>query len=298
MPYSNNGDFEQLVEQITDVIFARLNGEGVDQAAMCGCTSECFNRCPERMHRVVDAGASRIGLVLGQTGSARDWAGLIDHTLLKPEATKSEIEKLCLEARKYNFASVCVNPCYVSLCSKFLRETAVKVCTVIGFPLGSTTTSSKAFEAEQSLRDGAREIDMVINVGMLKSGDNDYVENDIFAVVTTGRRHGALTKVILETALLNDEEKIKGCLLAKQAGADFVKTSTGFSKGGATVGDIALMRKVVGSAMGVKASGGVRTREEALAMVASGADRIGASASVKIVGGDGDSKVSEKMSRY
>jgi deoxyribose-phosphate aldolase len=167
------------------------------------------------------------------------------------------------------------------------------VCTVIGFPLGATSTATKAFEAEHAVREGAKEVDMVINVGMLKSADYDYVENDIFAVVTTARRYGALTKVIIETALLTDEEKVKACLLAKSAGADFVKTSTGFAKGGATVGDIALMRKVVGSAMGVKASGGVRTREEALAMVASGADRIGASASVKIVGGNGDAKKTE-----
>ena len=219
-----------------------------------------------------------------------DLARMIDHTLLKPEATIAEITKLCGEAKKYNFASVCINPSYVSRCAKLLRDTSVKVCTVIGFPLGATSTATKAFEAEHALRDGAKEIDMVINVGMLKSGDYEYVENDIFAVVTTGRRYSALSKVILETALLTDEEKVKGCLLAKRAGADFVKTSTGFSKGGATVGDIALMRKVVGSAMVVKASGGVRTREDALAMVASGADRIGASASVKIVSGDGEGK--------
>jgi deoxyribose-phosphate aldolase len=168
----------------------------------------------------------------------------------------------------------------------------VKVCTVIGFPLGAVTPAGKAFEGEQALRDGATELDMVLNVGMLKSGEYEYVENDIFAVVTTARRYRALTKVILETSLLTDEEKVKACVLAKRAGADFVKTSTGFAGGGATVGDIALMRHVVGSAMGVKASGGVRTREEALALVASGADRIGASASVKIVGGNGEGKES------
>ncbi|MDI6765295.1 MAG: deoxyribose-phosphate aldolase [Bacteroidota bacterium] len=211
---------------------------------------------------------------------------MIDHTLLKPEATKEQVIQLCNEAKKYNFASVCINPSYVPLCAKLLRDTSVKVCTVIGFPLGATSTAAKAFETEHAIRDGAKEIDMVINVGMLKSGEYDYVENDIFAVATTTRRYGALVKVIIETGLLTDEEKIKGCLLAKRACADFVKTSTGFAKGGATVGDIALMRKVVGTAMGVKASGGVRTREEALAMVASGADRIGASASVKIVVGE------------
>ncbi|MBI4535087.1 MAG: deoxyribose-phosphate aldolase [Ignavibacteriae bacterium] len=211
---------------------------------------------------------------------------MIDHTLLKPEATVTDIEKLCGEARRYGFASVCINPSYVPLCARLLKGTDVKVCTVIGFPLGATSTASKAFEAEQAIRDGAQEIDMVMNVGMLKSGEYEYVEDDVFAVVTTAKRYRILTKVIIETGLLTDEEKVKACILAKRAGADFVKTSTGFSKGGATAGDIALMRRIVGSAMGVKASGGVRSREDALAMVASGADRIGASASVRIVTGE------------
>ncbi|MBI5475481.1 MAG: deoxyribose-phosphate aldolase [Ignavibacteriales bacterium] len=223
-------------------------------------------------------------------------AGMIDHTLLKPEATKEQVVQLCSEAKKYSFASVCINPGFVPLCANLLRDTPVKVCTVVGFPLGATSSASKAFETDQALKDGAREIDMVINIGMLKSGDYNYVENDIFGVVLAARRYGALVKVILETGLLTDEEKIKACMICKRAGADFVKTSTGFAKGGATAGDIALMRKVVGSAMGVKASGGVRTREEALAMVASGADRIGASASVKIVSGETSS--SEKSQSY
>ena len=253
----------------------------------------CVVHNKEGVQNIVRNGAARVTAGMGieaAGGIGTDLARMIDHTLLKPEATREQVTRLCDEARKYNFASVCVNPCYASMCAKLLRDTSVKVCTVIGFPLGATSSAAKAFEAEHACRDGAKEIDMVINVGMLKSGEYEYVENDIFGVVTTGRRYGALTKVILETGLLTDEEKVKGCLLAKRGGADFVKTSTGFSKGGATAGDIALMRKVVGSAMGVKASGGVRTREEALAMVASGADRIGASASVKIVGGDGDSK--------
>ncbi|MBI5471181.1 MAG: deoxyribose-phosphate aldolase [Ignavibacteriae bacterium] len=215
---------------------------------------------------------------------------MIDHTLLKPEATLAEIEKLCDEARKYKFASVCINPGYVSVCAKLLRGTEVKVCTVIGFPLGATTSAVKAFETEHAIRDGAQEVDMVINVGMLKSREFEYVENDIFAVVSTAKRYRVLTKVILETGLLSDEEKVKACVICKRVGADFVKTSTGFSKGGATVGDIALMRRVVGSAMGVKASGGVRSREDALAMVAHGADRIGASASVKIVSAEAPSE--------
>jgi deoxyribose-phosphate aldolase len=263
----------------------------------------CVIHNKEGVRNIVQNGADRVTAGMGidaAGGIETDLAKIIDHTLLKPDATKVEITKLCTEAKKYSFASVCINPCYVSLCAMLLRDTSVKVCTVIGFPLGANSTATKAFEAEHALRDGAKEIDMVMNVGMVKSGEYEYVENDVFAVVTTGRRYGALTKVILETALLTDEEKIKACILAKRAGADFVKTSTGFSKGGATVGDIALMRKVVGSAMGVKASGGVRTREEALAMVASGADRIGASASVKIVSGDGEkqSSSSAKAQRY
>jgi deoxyribose-phosphate aldolase len=167
-----------------------------------------------------------------------------------------------------------------------LKDTAVKVCTVIGFPLGATTSETKATETEQVIRQGAREVDMVINVGMLKSGEYEHVERDIRAVVSLAHRHGVLAKVIIETGLLTDEEKVKACVIAKRAGADFVKTSTGFAKGGATVGDIALMRKVVGPGLGVKASGGVRSHEEAAALVASGADRIGASASVKIVTGE------------
>jgi deoxyribose-phosphate aldolase len=252
------------------------------------------------VQNIVRNGAARVSAGAGieaAGGIESDLARMIDHTLLKPEATKDQVSLLCAEAKKFSFASVCVNPSFVPLCAKLLRDTPVKVCTVIGFPLGATSTASKAFEAEQALREGAREIDMVINVGMLKSGDYDYVEHDIFSVVTTGRRFGALTKVILETGLLTDEEKVKACVLAKRSGADFVKTSTGFAKGGATAGDIALMRKVVGSAMGVKASGGVRTREEALAMVASGADRIGASASVKIVSGDEGQKESQKSAQ-
>ncbi|HUN65593.1 MAG TPA: deoxyribose-phosphate aldolase [Bacteroidota bacterium] len=262
----------------------------------------CVIHNREAVRNIVHNGAARVtaGIGIAAAGGVEtDLARMIDHTLLKPEGTKEQIIELCAEAKKYLFASVCVNPSYVPLCAKLLRDTPVKVCTVIGFPLGATSSAAKAFEAEQALRDGAREVDMVINVGMLKSGDYEYVENDIFGVVSTARRYGALTKVILETALLTDDEKIKGCLLAKRAGADFVKTSTGFSKGGATVGDIALMRKVVGSAMGVKASGGVRTREEALAMVASGADRIGASASVKIVSTEQpEQKVSQASKGY
>jgi deoxyribose-phosphate aldolase len=282
MSYSQNGDLERLVEQITDVIVARLNGDVEEQAQMCGCASECFNRCPERMHKVVDAGAARIGLVLGQAGSARDWASLIDHTLLKPEATDEDIRRLCEEAARYHFASVCVNPTWVRAAACNLRGSGVPVCTVIGFPLGATLPDVKAYEARRAIFDGAQEVDMVVNIGALKSGDDCAVEHDIRAVVEVAHEVGVTCKVIIETALLTDEEKVRACLAAKHAGADFVKTSTGFAKGGATVADIALMRQVVGPELGVKASGGVKGLDDARAMVEAGATRIGASVGVKI----------------
>jgi deoxyribose-phosphate aldolase len=281
MRYSNNGDYEKLVEQITDAIVARLNG-GSDQAGMCGCTSECFNRCPERMHRVVDAGAARIGLLLGEAGSASDWASLIDHTLLKPEASDDDIKQLCAEAARYHFASVCVNPTWVRVAACALQGSGVPVCTVIGFPLGATLPDVKAYEARRAIQDGAREVDMVINVGALKSGDDCLVEHDIHSVVEAAHEYSVTTKVIIETALLTDDEKVRACQAAKRAGADFVKTSTGFSKGGATVADILLMRRTVGPDLGVKASGGVKNLEDARAMVEAGATRIGASVGVKI----------------
>jgi deoxyribose-phosphate aldolase len=282
MAYSANGDIETLIEQITDAIVARLNGDGMDQAGMCGCTSECFNRCPERMHRVVDAGAARIGLVLGETASAKDWASLIDHTLLKPEATDEDIKRLCEEAARYRFASVCVNPTWVKVAACSLRGTGVPVCTVIGFPLGATLADVKAYEARRAIFDGASEVDMVINVGALKSGDDCLVEHDIRSVVEVAHEYQVTCKVIIETALLTDDEKVRACLAAKKAGADFVKTSTGFSKGGATVADIALMRRTVGTDLGVKASGGVKGLDDARKLVEAGATRIGASVGVKI----------------
>lgn len=243
---------------------------------------------PSAVKNIIKQGAERIaaGIGIGDKINDRALARMIDHTLLKPEATTDEVTTLCSEARTYSFASVCVNPSYVSLCSRLLKGTAVKVCTVIGFPLGATTTETKRFEAEQAIQNGAEEIDMVLNIGRLKQGDYEYVFHDINQVVLAAKKSNAVCKVILETALLTDEEKIKACLICKEAKADFVKTSTGFSKGGATAGDIALMRYVVGSAVGVKASGGIRTLEDAEAMIESGADRIGASASVKIVTGD------------
>lgn len=210
-------------------------------------------------------------------------ARLIDHTLLRPDATRDEILKLCDEARRYGFASVCVNPYWVPLVASQLSGTEVKVCAVIGFPLGATSTDAKVAETQAALRMGAQEIDMVQNVGALRSGDDEAVRSDIAAVVAAAHRAPAIVKVILETAYLDDHQKVVACLLAKEAGADFVKTSTGFSPSGATVEDVALMRRTVGPGMGVKASGGIRTLDDLKRMVAAGATRIGASASVKIV---------------
>jgi len=280
--HSTNGNLDHLVEQITDAIVARLNGDAEDQSALCGCGSTCFNRCPERMQRVVDAGATRIGVVLGESASARDWAGLVDHTLLKPEATEADIKKLCDEAAQFRFASVCVNPTWVRAAACHLRGTGVPVCTVIGFPLGATLPDVKAYEARRAICDGAHEVDMVINIGALKSVDDCAVEHDIRGVVEAVHESGVLCKVIIETALLTDDEKVRACLAAKRAGADFVKTSTGFAKGGATVADVALMRRTVGAEMGVKASGGVKGIGDARQMVEAGATRIGASVGVKI----------------
>ena len=298
MAYSQNGDLERLVEQITDVIVARLNGDGDAQAEMCGCSSVCFNRCPERMQRVVDAGASRIGLVLGESASARDWAGFVDHTLLKPEATEADIQKLCEEAAQYKFASVCVNPSWVRAASCHLRGTGVPVCTVIGFPLGANVADVKAYEARRAILDGAREVDMVLNIGALKSGDDCAVEYDIRSVVEAAHEAGVLVKTIIETALLTDEEKVRACLAAKRAGADFVKTSTGFAKSGATVADVALMRRTVGPELGVKASGGVKGIEDARAMLEAGATRIGASVGVKIAQEAAGAKTTASAAAY
>lgn len=210
-------------------------------------------------------------------------AKYIDHTLLKADATRAELETLCKEARAYGFFSVCVNPSNIEAAKELLQGSDVKVCTVVGFPLGQMTTEAKSFETKEAIFRGAEEIDMVLNVGRLKDKDLEYVREDIEAVVLAAG--GVLTKVILETCLLTEEEKITACKIAKAAGADFVKTSTGFSTGGATKEDIALMRETVGSGMGVKASGGVRTYEDAMTMIEHGATRIGASASVNIVTG-------------
>jgi len=210
-------------------------------------------------------------------------ASLIDHTLLKPEASRDEITKLCQEAARYGFASVCVNPWHVPLAAELLRGTQVKVCTVVGFPLGATLPQVKIYEAEEAIKLGAQEIDMVINIGALKSSQDDVVESDIRSVVEASHRGGAICKVILETALLTKEEKVRGSIACKKAGADFVKTSTGFSTAGATAEDVALIRDVVGPEVGIKAAGGIRTYEDLKKMVGAGATRIGASASVRIL---------------
>lgn len=218
-------------------------------------------------------------------GFDEELASIIDHTLLKPDATEDQIIKICSEAKEYSFASVCINPCYVRLAAKELKDTKVKVCTVIGFPLGAATTALKAAEAADAVKNGADEVDMVINIGALKSGNIKAVEEDIKAVVYAVKPK-AIVKVIIETCLLTDEEKVKACMAAKTAGADFVKTSTGFGTGGAKVEDIKLMRKTVGNSMRIKASGGIRDYDTAKAMIEAGADRIGASASVAIVTGN------------
>jgi len=273
-----NNELDALVEQITDLIVSRLrseNGIEVEDGAACS---------PHHIACALQAGASRIGLAAGNAAAGTgEVSRYIDHTLLKPEATRAEIEKLCAEARAYSFASVCVNPTWVKECAFALYGSPVKVCTVVGFPLGATIADVKAYEARRAIFDGATEIDMVINIGALKSNDDETVARDIQRVVEAAHEACAIVKVILETALLTDEEKVRACLLAKEAGADFVKTSTGFSKGGATVADIALMRQVVGAEMGVKAAGGVKDLASAREMIAAGATRIGASAGVKIV---------------
>mgnify|MGYP001544244820 CR=1 FL=1 len=244
---------------------------------------------PHKLREVVANGADRVAYHGDAEDVPVDLAKYIDHTMLKPDVTKDEIDLLCDEALEYGFASVCINPFWVKRSAERLRGSDVKVCTVIGFPLGATTTQNKAMEARRALRDGAREVDMVINVGALKSGMNDAVRKDIEQVVDAAHETGAICKVILETALLTDEEKVIASALAKQAKADYVKTSTGFGGGGATVYDVALMRETVGPDMGVKASGGVRTLEDAEDMIAAGATRIGASAGVQIVSGtEGD----------
>ncbi|HXW08685.1 MAG TPA: deoxyribose-phosphate aldolase [Vicinamibacterales bacterium] len=276
----NARDLQRLIEIITDEILATERGPAPGHR--CACHAVLSDCCPQRLRGVLDAGATRIGLH-ADGGATPDVAATIDHTLLKPEASRGDIEKLCREAAEFRFATVCVNPCWVALASRLLRGTGVGVCSVVGFPLGATTADVKQYETRRAIYDGATEIDMVINVGALKSADLRTVERDIEAVVDPCRQCGVTSKVIIEAALLTDDEKVTACTLSKAAGADFVKTSTGFGPGGATAADVALMRRVVGAEMGVKAAGGVRDLEGLRAMVAAGASRVGASAGVRIV---------------
>ncbi|HLG97308.1 MAG TPA: deoxyribose-phosphate aldolase [Bryobacteraceae bacterium] len=286
-------ELDRLVEQIGEEILARTaryaslppDAEGLNIADLVcpGCTQRCAQTCEHKAKQIVRAGACRLSCSEKMTGVDPSIAALIDHTLLRPDATREDILKVCREARQYCFASVCINPYWVPLVAAELAGSPVKVCTVIGFPLGATSTEAKVAEAEAALRVGAQEIDMVQNIGALRSGDHDAVRSDIAAVADAGHRAGAVVKVILETAYLDDNQKAMACMLAKMANADFVKTSTGFGPSGATAHDVELMRLAVGPDMGVKASGGIRTLDDLKKMTIAGATRIGASASVKIV---------------
>jgi deoxyribose-phosphate aldolase len=274
---------ERIIEQITRQVLLLIQEEaeaGPDGAAPPAISAHDY---VERVRPVVKAGADRVASTLGIMPTDGTMAHMIDHTLLKPDATQDEIAQLCYEARKHGFASVCVNPANVELCAQLLKGSGVPVCTVVGFPLGATSIETKVFESQQAIREGATEVDMVINVGALKSRDYELVERDIASVARACHAGNAILKVIIEAALLTDEEKVVASQLTKVAGADFVKTSTGFGPGGATLEDVALMRRVVGPTMGVKAAGGIRSYEDAQKMIAAGASRIGASASVKIM---------------
>ena len=277
---------ERIIEQITRQVLILLQEEqetaeaGVDGPVAPPISAHNY---VDRVQPVVKAGADLIASTLGIAPTNGHLAHMIDHTLLKPDATQDQVAQLCYEARKYGFASVCVNPANARLCAQLLKDSDIPVCVVVGFPLGATSTEVKVFEAQQAIRDGATEVDMVINVGALKSKDYELVERDVASIARACHAGNAILKVIIEAALLTDEEKVVACQLAKVAGADFVKTSTGFGPGGATLEDVALMRRVVGPTMGVKAAGGIHTYEEAQQMIAAGASRIGASASVKIM---------------
>jgi deoxyribose-phosphate aldolase len=276
----DSADLNRLIEIITEEVLAVSSALGTPPR--CSCHAVLYDCCPDRLRGVVDAGASRIG-IHASGGAPGDIAGLIDHTLLKPDATRADIERLCREAAEFRFATVCVNPTWVALARVLLSGSSVGVCSVVGFPLGATTPDVKHYETRRAIFDGASEIDTVINIGALKSADLQTVTRDLEAVVSPCRECRILSKVIIEAALLTDEEKVTACILAKAAGADYVKTSTGFGPGGAIVADVALMRRVVGESMGIKAAGGVRDLEAVRAMVAAGATRIGASAGVKIL---------------
>ncbi len=287
-------DNQALIDRVTREVMVALKNPTAAPAAEVGSTcnvesgldclecGQCVTNRPDFINGLITAGVCRLSTQLGIGPVEAKVARMIDHTLLKPDATEEQVTQLCREAATYCFASVCVNPIWVELCAKLLRRSGVKVCTVIGFPLGATTTSAKAYETRDTIGKGAGEIDMVINVGLMKSRQYSRVREDIRAVVRATRPN-ILVKVILETCLLTDDEKVRACELSVEGGADYVKTSTGFSSGGATVNDIALMRKTVGPEIGVKASGGVRTFEDAEALIKAGATRLGASAGLKII---------------
>ena len=282
---------EQLVQAVTEEILgylgaakgSALTGLELDEVVCPGCDQNCVEKCARKTRKVIDAGADRISAGPDVSQVDAGIAALIDHTLLKPEASRDDIRKLCQEAARFGFASVVINPWYVALAAELVHGTPVKVCTVVGFPLGATLPQVKIYETEEAIKLGAQEIDMVLNFGALKSGQDDVAELDIRGVVDASHRGGAICKVILETALLTIEEKVRACIAAKNAGADYVKTSTGFGPAGATAEDVGLMRAVVGSEIGVKAAGGIRSLEDLKKMVSAGATRIGASASVKIL---------------
>lgn len=281
----SEADLRRIAERISHLIGGTVGGHG-DHACTdsCGFCKSCAELNPELVRSFIDLGADRITHRGGGAAVPKEIAKYIDHTLLRPDTTFDQVTKLCQEAKEFGFASVCVNPFYVRHCAGLLRGTSVKVCTVIGFPLGANVAETKALEARRAIREGATEVDMVINVGALKSGRDDIVYRDIRAVVEAAMDGGALCKCILETALLTDEEKVRACQAARRARADFVKTSTGFGPGGATAEDVALMaRAVSGTKMGVKASGGIRNYQDAEQMIRAGATRIGASAGVRIV---------------
>ena len=299
---------DEIIERVAALVLARLEpqheqdlrqdfetlthaGAEADDGTCFHCNGrgECHRRRPVTVRRILEAGACRVAARYPAGPVADELAPCIDHTLLRPEATHTQVEQLCHEAREFRFASVCLNPVHVAKARALLAGSGVAVCTVVGFPLGATTTEVKVFETSQAIAAGATEIDMVLHVGALKSGDFVTVESDIRRVAAACGAT-ALLKVIIEAALLTDEEKVQACAIAQLAGADFVKTSTGFGPGGATIADVELMRRVVGEDLGVKAAGGIRDRETAERMIRAGADRVGASASVKIMregGGQG-----------
>jgi len=279
-------DRERLIEAVTKQVLAALTGKG--EGDCCAeCVGNCVASCSEKVRTLVAAGAERLSYGGNGAEVPADLAQYIDHTLLRPDATPREVDQLCDEARQYRFAAVCVNPTWVRRATARLQGSGVAVASVVGFPLGASTPEIKAAETRRALRDGAREIDMVINVGALKGGDFDLVRRDIAGVSDACREVGALNKVIIEAALLSDEEKVIASRLAQQARAHYVKTSTGFAASGATVFDVALMRETVGPKMGIKAAGGIRSADEARQMLAAGATRIGASAGVAMVTGQG-----------